>query len=200
MAAITAIEAIAGVSAFAPEHAPGDFDPDTGYRIARYRAPVPEAVPGARRIYFEDVQRLAKESGTVLIDVMTGDGARPDPATGEWRVLKPRENIPGSHWLPDVGKGVLSAGLENYFRTNLGRLTAGDTGRAIVIYCTADCWMGWNAAKRAASWGYTGVHWYPEGTDGWRDWDGTLAPAARAIPMEIGDVARCVPQRMPERN
>ena len=29
--------------------------------------------------------------------------------------------------------------------------------------------MSWNAAKRVIMWGYTGVIWYPEGTDGWQD-------------------------------
>jgi rhodanese-related sulfurtransferase len=28
--------------------------------------------------------------------------------------------------------------------------------------------MSWNAAKRALSYGYTNVAWYPEGTDGWQ--------------------------------
>ena len=28
--------------------------------------------------------------------------------------------------------------------------------------------MSWNAAKRALSWGYSNVAWYPDGTDGWR--------------------------------
>jgi rhodanese-related sulfurtransferase len=28
--------------------------------------------------------------------------------------------------------------------------------------------MSWNAAKRALSYGYTHVFWYPQGTDGWR--------------------------------
>jgi rhodanese-related sulfurtransferase len=27
--------------------------------------------------------------------------------------------------------------------------------------------MSWNAAKRAASWGYRRVYWYRDGTDGW---------------------------------
>ena len=31
--------------------------------------------------------------------------------------------------------------------------TAGIHGRPIVFYCLADCWMSWNAAKGAASWG-----------------------------------------------
>jgi rhodanese-related sulfurtransferase len=29
--------------------------------------------------------------------------------------------------------------------------------------------MSWNAAKRAVAWGYNGVAWYPEGTDGWQE-------------------------------
>ena len=39
--------------------------------------------------------------------------------------------------------------------------------RLLVIYCQADCWMSWNAAKRALSYGYPNVAWYPDGTDGW---------------------------------
>jgi PQQ-dependent catabolism-associated CXXCW motif protein len=39
-----------------------------------------------------------------------------------------------------------------------------------VIYCLRDCWMSWNAAKRALAMGYSNVVWYPEGTDGWEEW------------------------------
>jgi rhodanese-related sulfurtransferase len=28
--------------------------------------------------------------------------------------------------------------------------------------------MSWNAAKRALTYGYSDVAWYPEGTDGWQ--------------------------------
>jgi PQQ-dependent catabolism-associated CXXCW motif protein len=37
----------------------------------------------------------------------------------------------------------------------------------MVIYCQENCWMSWNVAKRALSFGYARVAWYPEGTDGW---------------------------------
>jgi PQQ-dependent catabolism-associated CXXCW motif protein len=37
----------------------------------------------------------------------------------------------------------------------------------VVVYCQADCWMSWNAAKRILAYGYSDVAWYPEGTDGW---------------------------------
>jgi PQQ-dependent catabolism-associated CXXCW motif protein len=30
-----------------------------------------------------------------------------------------------------------------------------------------DCWMSWNAARRAVALGYSAVNWYPLGADGW---------------------------------
>lgn len=153
------------------------FDAVTGFRIDRYRAPTPQTAPGAVTIDVEDVNRLVRDENAVLIDAMPAEGAGPDPKTGAWRLSRKREHIPGSVWLPDVGKGELSAAMDDYFRTNLARLTEGDRSRAVIIYCLADCWMGWNAAKRAASYGYTRLYWLPEGTDGWRDWEGTLVPA-----------------------
>jgi PQQ-dependent catabolism-associated CXXCW motif protein len=57
--------------------------------------------------------------------------------------------------------------MESYFRTNLERISDGDRGKILIFYCLKDCWMSWNAAKRAQSFGYTRINWYPEGTDGW---------------------------------
>ncbi len=158
------------------------FDPQTGYRIARYRAPVSEEPHGGKRISIDELGRLVAEERAVLIDVMAADGAGPDPETGEWRIVKPRANIPGSVWLADVGKGELDPGLDAYFKSNLERLAGGDKRRAIVIYCLSDCWMGWNAVKRAASYGYTTLYWYPDGTDGWLDFDKPLV-SATPVPM-----------------
>lgn len=202
-ATLTAIAAIAALfllslsstQSFAEE--PSLFDPDTGFRMSRFRSPVTEEVPGATRISYDDVVELVKSKNAVLLDVMAAEGGGADPETGRWRIVKPRQHIPGSHWLPDVGKGVLNAGLEAYFKTNLERLTGGDKSRPLVIYCVADCWMGWNATKRAVGYGYTAVHWYPEGTDGWRDWDGNMAPAS-PVAMEPNQAQQCIPQRMPE--
>ncbi len=47
--------------------------------------------------------------------------------------------------------------------------------RPLVFYCLKDCWMSWNAAKRALELGYKNVDWYPEGSDGW---------AAAGLPLE----------------
>ncbi len=88
------------------------------------------------------------------------------PAGTVWRD-KPRPNIPGSVWLPDTGYGKLAAATEEYLRAGLARASAGNNATLLVIYCQADCWMSWNAAKRALSYGYPNVAWYPEGTDGW---------------------------------
>lgn len=57
--------------------------------------------------------------------------------------------------------------MAEYFEQGLLHATAGDRDRAIVFYCLANCWMSWNAAKRAIALGYTHVAWYPDGTDGW---------------------------------
>lgn len=153
------------------------FDPATGYRIARYRAPVPESAPGGTRVDIDAVEKLMAEKQAILIDAMASDGAGLDRATGAWRMAKPRHHIPGSVWLPDVGKGDADPLLDAYFKSNLERLTQGDKSRPIVIYCLADCWMSWNAIKRAAGYGYTALYWFPEGTDGWIDFDRPLVPA-----------------------
>lgn len=157
------------------------FDAATGYRTARYRAPVHDAPPGGQRISVDELDRLIS-SGAALLDVMPAEGGGPDPATGEWRVLRARQNIPGSVWLADVGRGKLSPQMDQYFRFGLEQLTAGDKNRALIVYCQSDCWMAWNAVKRASSYGYSRLYWYPEGTDGWRDHDRTVVPA---IPVPL---------------
>ena len=96
------------------------------------------------------------------------------PASTIWRP-KPRDDIPGSIWLPDTGYGALAPVMERYFERGLQQATGGKRDRLIVFYCLANCWMSWNAAKRALAIGYTHVAWYPEGTDGW---------AAQGLPLE----------------
>lgn len=159
---------------------PDEFDRATGYKIARYRAPVPDEAPGAKRIFVEDLERLVRDRAAVLIDVAPTEGGVPDKTTGVWSGMTPHQNIPGSVWLPNVGKGDASGGEVAYFEANLARLTRRDFDRPIILYCQADCWMSWNAVKRAASLGYRSLYWFPEGTDGWRDWDKPFAPAVAA--------------------
>ncbi len=154
-----------------------EFDAATGYRVARYRAPLPEWAPGSTRIFAADLAALVKAKQAVLVDVMAAEGGGYDPATGEWRLTKIHDTIPGSIWLPDVGRGRIDTRIESYFTSNLNRLTEGDKSRAIVIFCRSDCWMSWNAVRRAALLGYQHIYWLPEGIDGWRDWDGETIKA-----------------------
>ena len=152
------------------------FDPVTGYRIAHYRASVPEAVPGGKRVDLEQVDALIK-SGAVLLDVMPSEGAGADPATGQWRLSRPHQTIPGATWLPDVGRGTLTAAFDAYLKTNIEMLTKGDTSKPIIIFCQSDCWMSWNAVQRLSGLGYISLYWFPEGTDGWVEWgDRKLVP------------------------
>ncbi|MEZ5898173.1 MAG: rhodanese-like domain-containing protein [Hyphomicrobiaceae bacterium] len=152
------------------------FDPVTGYRIAHYRAAVPDAVKGGTRVDLDKVDELIAK-GALLLDVMPSEGAGPDPATGQWRLSRPHSSIPGSVWLPDVGRGRITPGFDNYLTDNLAKLTAGDKSRAIVVFCQSDCWMAWNAVQRIAALGYDKLYWFPEGTDGWVEWgDRKLVP------------------------
>lgn len=166
----------AAVAAPAPAQNP-HFDSDSGMRISRYRAPTPDSVAGGTRIEIDELDRLVKEEDAILVDVMVAEGAGPDPKTGVWHLFKPRKSLPGAHWLANVGKGTLAPALEHYFKTNLDALTGGNKDRPIIIFCMADCWMSWNAVRRAAAWGYSNIYWYPDGTDGWRDWDRTFVTA-----------------------
>ena len=64
--------------------------------------------------------------------------------------------------------------MERYFADNVVELTHKNKAQPFVFYCIEDCWMAWNAAKRAYEWGYTNVMWFREGLDGWKDINGPL--------------------------
>ena len=164
---------------------PSPFDAATGYRISRYRAPVPDTVPGGTRISLETLDTLVAKEHAVLLDVLASEGGGPDPASGEWRLSKEHRNIPGSTWLSDVGKGELTPEIDTYYRENLARLAGGNTAAPIIIYCQADCWQSWNAVKRAASYGYTRLYWYPEGIDGWSEWEDRPRALSRPVALKV---------------
>ena len=105
--------------------------------------------------------------GIVVIDVLP-QPPRPDklPPTTLWHPPA-RHDIPGSIWLANTGYGALNPEVEVYFRNALERLTLGDKARALAFYCEAECWMSWNAAKRAVSYGYAHVYWFPGGMQEW---------------------------------
>jgi len=153
-----------------------DVDPTTGYRMERYRAPVPESVPGGETVDTPAVMKAQQSGDWVLIDVYPPKGLGPDPLDGHWITNESRSSLAGATWLPEVGRGHLEQDAIDYFQRNLEALTNGDKSRGIVFYCTSDCWQSWNASVRAISWGYTGIRWYPLGTDGWLEEGGTVEP------------------------
>jgi PQQ-dependent catabolism-associated CXXCW motif protein len=160
---VTATLALA-VLARAQENPP---EPE-GYRTNNYRAPVPATLAGARVLATAQAEAIWRSGSGVFIDVLPRP-PRPSnlPLGTIWRDI-PRFNIPGSVWLPDTGYGTLAPATETYFRNGLARASGGNKAMLLVIYCQADCWMSWNAAKRALSDGYSNVAWYPLGTDGWQ--------------------------------
>jgi len=141
-------------------------EPD-GYRTENYRAPVPATLSGARVLSTQEAEAIWRAKSGIFIDVLPRPPKPKNLPEGTvWRD-KPRSNIPGSMWLPDTGYGALAAPTESYLRQGLAHASGGNRQAQLVIYCQADCWMSWNAAKRALSYGYPNVAWYPEGTDGW---------------------------------
>ena len=92
------------------------------------------------------------------------NSSNPSPSAESRRTIFPRT---GTHGATDIGRGSLSSELEGYFRRHLEAATKGSRDKPVVFYCLADCWMSWNAAKRAASWGYKQIYWYPDGINGW---------------------------------
>jgi PQQ-dependent catabolism-associated CXXCW motif protein len=139
-----------------------------GYRIAHYRAPTRRPPEGVTRIAPLAAAQLRPGVDALFIDVLPAEGGhRQDD--GRWRLVSKRESIAGAHWFPESGRGNLAPGIEPWFAQGVARLTRGRRDRPIVVFCLADCWMSWNAAKRLRAMGYTKIWWLAEGTDGWSD-------------------------------
>lgn len=139
-----------------------------GYRLDYYDDTVPETLKGATRVSAVDVARLQSTQDVLIVDVIP-EHRRPDelPEGQVWFPVE-HEGISGALWLPDVGYGALSEKTEAYFKHHLNMATGSDTLTPMVFYCRMNCWMSWNAAKRALSYGYTNVYWFSDGIDDWR--------------------------------
>lgn len=143
-------------------------EPD-GFRMDEYRKPVPATLKGATILSSDAAHELWQSGKAVFIDVYP-HAPKPTnlPAGTLWR--EPQHfSIENAVWLANVGFGKLAPETETYFKGHLSRLSGGDTGKPLVFFCLRDCWMSWNAAKRALDYGYTNVLWFPDGTDGWQE-------------------------------
>ncbi len=156
---------------------------EEGYRSRHYRSPTPMTIMNATLI---DTARLQKMLGSsqppLLVDVLPVTSSN-----GSFIPSKKHYHIRSSLWLPNVGGGELSQEMLDYFSQNLLAMTHGDKSRPIVVYCRADCWMSWNAVKRAFAWGYKTLYWYRDGTDGWREHD---LPFVEAKPRALISLQR----------
>src|SRR5262249_43606224 len=153
----------AGIVAHCEDAAPPEPE---HYRNEDYRAPTPKTLRGARVIATAQAEARWRAGTAGVVDGMPHVARPADlPAGTIWRE-KPRRNVPGSVWLADTGYGALAASTADYFKAGLEQVTGGDRAKIVVIYCQRDCWMSWNAAKRAAALGYTGGARYPGRTRG----------------------------------
>jgi PQQ-dependent catabolism-associated CXXCW motif protein len=160
------IAALAGTVSAQDANIPAE---PSGYRLEDYRAPTPATLSGARVVTNAEAHRLWTDKQAIFVDVLP---QAPRPANLPENVLwrdKPRFGIPGSMWLPDTGYGALAPEVERYFFDGLARASGGDKTKAMLFYCQRNCWMSWNAAKRALQSGYINVIWYPDGTEGWSE-------------------------------
>lgn len=150
------------------------------YRGEPYRAPVPETLAGAEVIDAETAIALHAEGRAAFVDVLPRK-TRPEglPDGTIWQE-PPHLSIPRAVWLWNTGYQALSQQEEVRLRTGLDRLRQDDPERPLVFFCRPDCWMSWNAARRAIEWGYEPVLWFPGGSDAWTEAGG--APLVRAEP------------------
>jgi PQQ-dependent catabolism-associated CXXCW motif protein len=152
----------AGADSFVPE--------PSAYRTDDYNKPVPKTLAGAKGVVDAEAAKALLGSGKVVFIDVYPRAPKPAnlPPTTIWRE-PPHRSIKGAYWVPNVGFGALSSATQSFFEQQLERLSGGDHNMPLVIFCLRDCWMSWNAAKRALSLGYSAVYWFSEGTDAWEE-------------------------------
>lgn len=161
---------------------PDLFHAETGLRVARQRAPIPDDIPPpARRVDAKEVAGLLAQDA-IALDVFGALQSRYDELDGTWLVGKERLSLPGATWLPEIGRGALAPDILAYLKNNLERLTGGDRDRPLVVFCVSDCWMSWNASQHIAGLGYRSIFWFALGTDGWLENGGALV-AVDPVPV-----------------
>ncbi|MFB9953250.1 PQQ-dependent catabolism-associated CXXCW motif protein [Rhizobium puerariae] len=137
------------------------------YRQDEYRAPVPPTLAGATVVSTEQAHALWESGGTAFIDVLPRPPKPQNLPEGTIWKEKPRISVRGALWLPNTGYGKLPDVTLDYFRKGLEKASGGNGDHPLLFFCLPDCWMSWNAARRALELGYGKVYWYPAGSEGW---------------------------------
>jgi PQQ-dependent catabolism-associated CXXCW motif protein len=164
-------------------------EPD-GVWTGPMHGPTPKTLKGAIVVDIPSLDALMAQRA-LFLDVGPADKKPADfPKDLPW--LPIHRTIPGAVWMPGAGAAPLERAREGLFYKRLEQLTRGDKSKPIVTFCHPDCWGSWNTAKRLVLKGYTRVHWYPDGIEGWQSahetaavkpdpvWD--AAPAGEAQP------------------
>lgn len=141
-----------------------------------FRGPVPETLKGVTVVDTEAAYQLWTSGEVIFVDVLPRAPKPKNLPKGTiWRE-KPRNSIPDAIWLPNVGYGAIAEITDAYFQDNLALATQNDLDHPILFFCLMECWMSWNAAKRALEYGHSEVYWFPDGTDGWTFQDHPVEP------------------------
>ena len=141
----------------------------SGYWTGPVNSPVPATLSGGKVISSAHrLHALLSHKDTVLIDVSNAPHRPDNMAPGAPWLPLPHRAIPGTVWIPGVGAGEIPATLDSFFRQKLATATDNDRARRVIIYCHRTCWLSWNAAKRAISYGYQHIYWYRDGIEGWK--------------------------------
>jgi PQQ-dependent catabolism-associated CXXCW motif protein len=146
-----------------------DVQEPAGFWTGPINSPVPATIAGGKVVNAQELADLLKQTRSLVVIDVSNEPKRPAGMAPDapWLPL-PQEVIPGSAWLPGTGMGEIAAETDAFFREHLSRETGGGLDHPVVIYCHERCWLSWNAAKRAITYGYRRVHWFPEGIEGWR--------------------------------
>ncbi len=173
---------LVGLALAAPVPASLEVPEPAGYRGEPYGAPVPGTLAGAEVIDDEKAHALWQSRGAVFIDALPHTPRPANLPEGTIWHEKPHLSIPDAVWLPDTGYEALAPETLAYLLRGLESATGGKPDAPLVFFCKADCWMSWNAAKRAIENGYSRVMWYPDGVDGWSGAGWPLEQVAPATP------------------
>jgi len=131
-------------------------------------SPVPASIAGGRVIHAPQLRQLLRDGRAVIVDVSNAPRRPQGLAAGAPWLPLPHRAIPGSIWIPGAGRGEISPAMDSFLRGRLAAATGNDISRPLVVYCHRQCWLSWNAAKRAIRYGYHNVYWFPDGVEGWR--------------------------------
>jgi PQQ-dependent catabolism-associated CXXCW motif protein len=152
---------------------------EDGYRNTLYRSPTPTFHEQAQTLEPSDLVALQQQHPELLlIDVYRNPWLR-----GVYTLQEQHSNLPNSLWLANCGDGVLDAQWTAYCQQQFAQATEGNKAHPIVFYCRSDCWLGWNAIKRADALGYSNLYWLRDGIDGWQQADLPLVPA-QPVPFQ----------------